>query len=268
MAPPARNPIVNFMPATYPVLPRTGGTGYVAGMTSLVPVAAEQASLRRTTRRRHFRDDSRDVRIALADSYMAERTGRFEWRAERYRAALDAMQELGLNHNQTVLDIGAGWTELDAVLRTDGRWRGRYIPVDFGVDGTDLETWTSPRSVDFAVALEIIEHLRDPWRLVDELQRTAPAVIVSVPNPETTDVLGMDDDHKTVIHRAELEDRGFVVSDRTFYGGFYSAGLPDALLAIWCAPPITVTHTPPAIPMYRRGMMPADPTLTPRRGDR
>ncbi len=237
-------------------------------MTSAASTAVEQSAPPRTAHRRRIRYDLRDVRIALADSYMAERTGRFEWRAERYRAALDAMQELGLNHNQTVLDIGAGWTELDAVLRTDGRWRGRYIPVDFGVDGTDLETWTSPRSVDFAVALEIIEHLRDPWRLVDELQRTAPAVIISVPNPETTDVLGMDDDHKTVIHRAELEDRGFVVSDRTFYGGFYSAGFPDALLAIWCAPPITVTHTPPAIPMYRRGMMPADPTLTPRRGDR
>lgn len=248
---------------TQKIIPRR----YVVGMTSIIPAVVEQPYFRRTARHRRFHEKSLNVGIALADSYMAERTARFEWRVERYRAALEAMSELGLNHKQTVLDVGAGWTELDAILRTDGQWRGRYIPADFGVDGTDLEYWKPPRPVDFAVALEIIKHLHDLWRLVFDLKRAASAVIISVPNPETTDVLGMDDDHKTVIHRAEIKDRGFVVSDCTFYGGFYSAGRPDAVLAIWCGTPNSVTHTAPTIPMYRRRMMPADPTLTPQRGD-
>lgn len=183
--------------------------------------------------------------FTLADSYMHERTGRFEYRAARYRAALDAMQEFGLAHDHTVYDIGAGWTELDAILRTEGGWRGRYIPVDFGTDGTNLETWIPPRSVDFAVALEIIEHLYHPWRLVDSLMLASPVVIVSVPNPETTDVLGMDPDHRSVITREALTERGFVVQERTFYGGVYSDGKPDALFAVWHRTPDTVTHIDP-----------------------
>lgn len=180
--------------------------------------------------------------FTIADEYMSERTGRFEYRAARYRAALDAMQELGLSHNHTIYDIGAGWTELDAILRTDGGWRGRYIPVDFGTDGTNLERWVPPRSVDFAVGLEIIEHLYEPWRLVSALMTSSPVVIISVPNPETTDVLGMDPDHKSIITREALEERGFVVSTHTFYGGVYSDGKPDALMGVWVRTPESMTH--------------------------
>lgn len=192
------------------------------------------------------------TKFTLADSYMSERTGRFEYRAARYRAALALMQEFGLSHNHTVYDIGAGWTELDAVLRVDGGWRGRYIPVDFGTDGTNLEQWVPPRGVDFAVGLEIIEHLYEPWRLVSALMNAAPVVIISVPNPETTDVLGMDPDHKSVITREALEERGFVVSTHTFYGGVYSDGKPDALMGIWHRTPETMTHAEPSAPAYRR----------------
>lgn len=192
--------------------------------------------------------------FGVADDYMSERTGRFEYRAIRYRAALEVMQELGLMHNHTVYDIGAGWTELDAVLRVDGGWRGRYIPVDFGTDGTNLETWVPPRHVDFVCALEIIEHLYEPWRLVESLKVASPVVIISVPNPETCDVLGMDSDHKSIITVEALEERGFTVQRKTFYGGVYSDGKPgDSLLAVWTRRTSHLTHTEPHEPDYRRG---------------
>lgn len=192
--------------------------------------------------------------FGVADDYMSERTGRFEYRAVRYRAALEAMQEHGLSHNHTVYDIGAGWTELDAVLRVDGGWRGRYIPVDFGTDGTNLESWVPPRHVDFAAALEIIEHLYHPWRLVEALKNAAPVVVISVPNPETCDVMGMDADHKSIITREDLEAHGFVVQTRTFYGGVYSNGEPDSLLAVWSRPADTIMHIERSEPQYRRGV--------------
>lgn len=53
-------------------------------------------------------------------------------------------------------------------------------------------------------------------------------MIVSTPNPDTTDVLGMDATHKTEITRALLESKGFYVTTRSFYGK-----AADSLLAIW-----------------------------------
>lgn len=171
---------------------------------------------------------------ALVDAYLSERTGTFERRAVRYRAALAAMQMHGLNDEDTVFDIGAGFTELDVVLRTEGCWRGRYLPIDLGIDPAhDLERWTPTRPARFAVALEVLEHLHAPWRLVRELQRTVNTLVVSVPNPRTVDVLGIDRTHKTVITAADLTEHGFQVREDTFYGGVYSDGRPDALFAVW-----------------------------------
>ncbi|SDH49532.1 hypothetical protein [Microbacterium sp. 77mftsu3.1] len=168
------------------------------------------------------------------DDYLAERTGTYERRAVRYRAALGEMQLRGLSDDDTVFDIGAGYTELDVALRTDGKWRGRYIPIDIGIDPAhDLEQWEPPRSARFAVALEVLEHLADPWRLVSALQEAVETIIVSVPNPRTVDVLGIDPTHRTILTAAELTTRGFTVSERTFYGGVYSAGAPDALFGVW-----------------------------------
>lgn len=172
----------------------------------------------------------------LVDEYLAERTGTFDRRSVRYRAALEAMQAAGLDHHHTVYDIGAGWTELDVTLRIDGQWRGRYIPVDLGIDHHhDLEAWQPPRPADFAVALEVLEHLDNPWRLVHELQRAVPCIVVSVPNPRTVDVLGIDRTHRTIITQADLEAAGFTVREDLFYGGVYSGDEPDALFGVWRA---------------------------------
>ena len=168
------------------------------------------------------------------DEYLSERTGTFEHRAVRYRAALSALQRLGLSDDHTVFDIGAGWTELDITMRVEGEWKGRYIPIDLGLDPAhDLETWCPPRPADFAVALEVLEHLDNPWRLVTELQQRVPVIVVSVPNPRTVDVMGIDQTHRTVICADELEAFGFTVSEELFYGGVYSAGQKDALFGVW-----------------------------------
>lgn len=168
------------------------------------------------------------------DDYLNQRTGTFEKRAVRYRAALHALQALGLNDSSTLYDVGAGWTELDITLRVDGRWKGRYIPIDLGLDlRHDLEHWSPPRPADFAVALEVLEHLANPWRLVEELQGNVAGLVVSVPNPRTVDVLAIDSTHQTVITAADLEAHGFEVREELFYGGVYSAGADDALFAVW-----------------------------------
>lgn len=171
---------------------------------------------------------------ADCDQYLNERTGKYEFRQVRYLAAAHALNDMGLDHNHTVLDLGAGWTEFDYCLRTELSWRGRYIPIDGGIDGTNIETWDPPRDYDFVVALEILEHLANPWEVMAVLQHvTTQGIVVSVPNPRTTDVLGMDRTHVSIITRDFLEAWGFEVEERTFYGGVFSNGEPDCLFGVW-----------------------------------
>lgn len=168
------------------------------------------------------------------DAYMGERTGRYEWRAVRYRRAIQAMMAFGLDDSMTVFDVGAGMTEFDYCLRAEFNWRGRYIPIDGGIDGTDIHFWTPPREADWFVALELIEHLHNPWQAMTTWAEYATkGIVVSTPNPETTDVLGMDPTHVTEVHKWQLEEAGFVVHEETFYGGAFSNGLPDSLFGVW-----------------------------------
>lgn len=173
-------------------------------------------------------------RIAAAEAYLEARSGKYEWRCVRYDAALEALHGLGLDDDSTVIDVGSGWGEFGVRLHT-GRdcmcpphhgfgcnlippSRARYIPVDAGNDGTDLETWL-PRPVEYMVALEVVEHMRDPERLLAVMAIGATkGVVVSTPNPETTDVFGMDPTHKHEITRSWLESWGFKVEARSFYG--------------------------------------------------
>ena len=167
---------------------------------------------------------------------MASRAGRYEHRAIRYRAAAEFFTGLQLDGTSTVYDLGAGWTEFDYCLRAEYAWRGRYIPVDAGITEVDLNHWAPERPVEFTAALEIIEHLYDPMRLVRAMQAaTTRGIAVSVPNPRTVDVLGIDETHVAIITPQMLEAEGFHVEERLFYGGVYSDGEPDALFATWAA---------------------------------
>lgn len=171
--------------------------------------------------------------IDNCDQYLGERTGKYEWRAVRYRAAVDAMTS---NHllldTDTVFDIGAGWTEFDYCLRAEFHWRGRYIPIDGGIDATNLNSWTPPRNAEWFVALEILEHLGTPFMLLEKMKQYATkGIVISTPNPRTTDVLGMDPTHVRAIEKKELENSGFMVEERSFYGKE-----ADSLFGVWRAP--------------------------------
>lgn len=170
------------------------------------------------------------------DAYLAERDPNYEYRAVRYRATADMLQSAGLDNDSTLYDLGAGWTEFDFCVRAEYGWRGRYIPVDAGMSHVDLDRWKPERPVEYTVALEIIEHLHDPEGLVRRMQAvTTRMMVVSVPNPRTVDVLGIDETHVTIVTREMLESWGFTVAEKTFYGGVYSDGEPDALFAVWTA---------------------------------
>jgi hypothetical protein len=125
----------------------------------------------------------------------------------------------GLADTDTVIDVGAGWTELDYCLRSEFDWRGRYMPVDGSLDGVDLNVWSPPRDAEWFVALEIVEHVYDPCRLIRAMQeRALKGVIISTPNPETTDVLGMDPTHVVEVFADTLRCLRFDVQPRSFYG--------------------------------------------------
>lgn len=172
--------------------------------------------------------------IQACDTYMDERTGKYEYRAIRYRHAIDWMIANGLDDSMTVVDVGAGMTEFDYCLRVEYGWRGRYIPVDGGIDGTDLNCWSPPRDAHFFVALELIEHLNEwPSLLMRMQDRATVGIALSTPNPFTTDVLGMDPTHVTAVYPAELRRFGFKVSEEMFYGGVFSDGELDSLFAHW-----------------------------------
>lgn len=174
--------------------------------------------------------------IENCDTYLGERTGKYEQRATRYRHAIEAMIEQGLDDTMTVFDVGAGMTEFDFTLRAEYGFKGRYIPVDGSIDGTDLATWCPPRRGDWFVALEILEHLHNPYELAARMMLAANVgVVFSTPNPETTDVLGMDATHVVEIQAKDAAALGFQVSEQTFYGGRFSNGQPDSLFGMWRA---------------------------------
>lgn len=176
--------------------------------------------------------------IQNCDNYMDERTGKYEFRAIRYRHAIDAMFDHGLDDSMTIYDVGAGMTEFDYCLRREYNWRGRYIPVDGGIDGTDLNEWRIPRVGHWFVALELLEHLTKWELLVRKMQFAAlKGIVISTPNPQATDVIGMDPTHVREIWPAELRRHDFKVTGETFYGRTFNLSgkehLDDSLFGIW-----------------------------------
>lgn len=170
------------------------------------------------------------------DDYLHSRTGKYEYRAIRYRKAADWLMLNGLSNSDTLTDIGAGWTEFDYCLRKEYDWRGRYIPVDGGITNIDLNTWEPERETDWFVGLEILEHLRNPERLVRVLQQsTIKGAVVSVPDPSKVDVFSLDSTHLVEVHEADLLRWGFAVTSEQLYGGVFSDGSNDALMGWWLA---------------------------------
>lgn len=158
------------------------------------------------------------ARIAEHERYLDRRSG-YEYRCRRYAIAAQLLTAGGLTDDHTIVDVAAGWTDLDFYLRTELRWRGRYIPVDGAIDGVDIDGWNPPCSRDWFVALEILEHLDDPERLARALLSQAHhGVIVTTPNPATVDVLAMDPTHRTSITADQLRGWGFDTEATSLYG--------------------------------------------------
>lgn len=176
--------------------------------------------------------------VSNCDQYMDDRQGKYEYRAIRYRAAIEWMLANGLKDGMTVIDVGAGMTEFMYCMVKEFNLSVRYIPVDGGIDGTDLNNWTPPRSAHFVVGLEILEHLTNWKNTLDKMKECATVgVVVSTPNPIVTDVLAMDPTHVREIFHDDLVVAGMKVARHKFYGGVFNrpnyTDFDDALLGTW-----------------------------------
>ncbi len=171
------------------------------------------------------------------EQYLASRAGRYEWRCARYRKAAICLAIGGLGHSDTIVDVGAGWTEFDYYLRRELDWRGRYVPIDGAIDGVDLDRWAPVRPASWYVALELIEHLHDPPRLVRVMRQAATrGVVISTPNADTVDVPAMDPTHVSPISASMLRGLGCQVEVCSLYGQ------PNDGLVAWWYSPFPASH--------------------------
>lgn len=130
--------------------------------------------------------------------YLDQRTGTYEFRTQRYKSVADKLLEMGLKNGDLVVDLGAGRCEFDRYLHSRGVY-ARYMPIDASIDGTDLNDWTAKRlHPDFYVAIEILEHLENPQRLMLVMENSVRwAMVVTTPNSSVVDTLAMDSTHVT-----------------------------------------------------------------------
>lgn len=154
-------------------------------------------------------------------TYLSERTGTYPFRCQRYSAVHTKMQEIAGNtlDEHLIMDLGAGYGDFDYFLRHDQGFRGRYLPVDGCLDGTDLENYTIPVNADFIIAMELIEHLHNAENLMAQMKaRAVRRTVLTTPNADTQDVLGMDRTHVRGFTSAQLTDLGWHVEVRSFFG--------------------------------------------------
>lgn len=171
------------------------------------------------------------IRMKQAEQYLWGPRDSYNRRKNRYDMTGQLMRYAGLGDRDIIADVGAGLCELDLCLRQDFGFRGRYVPLDGWLDGMDLEVWEPPRTFDWFVALEVLEHVHDPLRLVRSLQAKAvKGIVVTTPNPDVWDVLAMDDTHVTPIEQDLLADWGFATSLHEFHGKYR-----DGIAGIWLA---------------------------------
>lgn len=162
-------------------------------------------------------------------AYLGERCGTYEYRTLRYSTVWNCVSWIGVQDIDLIVDVGAGMCDLDRYIRQTRNFKGRYLPVDGSIDGCNLEHWWPQIKADFFVAIEVVEHLRNPARLIRGLQTMATkGVVLTTPNPRVVDVLALDRTHYTPITREFLEKLDFHVEATSLFG----AG-DDTLLAHW-----------------------------------
>ncbi len=146
----------------------------------------------------------------------------------------DELFAQGLSDSSLLADLGAGACDFDFYLRCVRGWKGRYLPVDASIDGTNFDAGWYPRvSYDFITAIELLEHIQWPNLLVENiLCHARVAFVATTPN---TDVLGeeyvrkIDRTHCTPLYQSNLKDMGAsVITVASFFGR-----PNDSLLAVW-----------------------------------
>jgi 2-polyprenyl-3-methyl-5-hydroxy-6-metoxy-1,4-benzoquinol methylase len=105
--------------------------------------------------------------------------------AGRRDMAVDGLHEaiVPLVHGQNVLDLGSGEGALAQRLRDAGHNVDESNSADFNVPGWE----TAFHRYDSVIAIEVIEHLKCPWRFIIEaakLVRPGGELIISTPNIE------------------------------------------------------------------------------------
>ncbi len=177
---------------------------------------------------------SSEKRRRAALDYLSQRTGRLEYRFLRYAAVADELFANGMGDSSLLADLGAGGCDFDFYLRTVRGWKGRYLPVDASIDGTDLEQWFPSLSVsyDYTVAIELLEHLHNPDEFLGRIRPIAGCVVITTPH---TDVLGseyvleIDRTHVRPIYERDLRAWGAnKIGVYSFFGR-----KRDSLLAVW-----------------------------------
>src|SRR4051794_2907957 len=122
-------------------------------------------------------DTERSINKRRWEKYLSQRTGTYEFRCRRYHAVYAQLILNGLKPDDLIVDVGAGMCEFDTYLRSMG-WSGRYLPVDGAIDGTDLNGWGPSTRADFFVAIEVLEHLPQPFLLMSLLSMFAEKAVV------------------------------------------------------------------------------------------
>lgn len=173
------------------------------------------------------------LRRELALDYLNERTGTLEYRFIRYSAVADELFARGMSDHSILVDLGAGTCDFDFYLRTVRGWKGRYLPVDASIDGTDFEDGWCPRvTFDFAVAIELLEHVTKPYQLTQDILRKAKVFVATTPNTDElgeTYVRAIDRTHVRPIYKADLEVwHANPIKVCSFFGK-----PKDSLLAVW-----------------------------------
>lgn len=150
-------------------------------------------------------------------AYIGSRRSSYEFRCIRYEGVLDQLRILGLSDLDTITDVGAGDGEFGKYLRECG-WSGVYRPVDGLIDGTDLNLWTPQTRSDFMVSIEVVEHLKEPMRLLKTLDLfTDKGVVVTTPNPAVVNVYAMDQTHINAVSAEDFYRAGYKVHPQIFF---------------------------------------------------
>jgi len=152
-------------------------------------------------------------------------------RSRRYRAASLALNHMGFQNGDLVVDVGAGMCDFAAFMYTEG-YRFRYVPIDGSISGIDLESdILTLLHADWYVCIETIEHMADPWMLADFMQGYADkGMVITTPNAAVTNVLELDPTHKCGLTLDDFYDHGYLANTESIH---YDQ---DTILATWQRP--------------------------------